>query len=260
MLSFFYRDRSERIPTRVFDDEWIYTHPYDDALRGKETFGKWLVFRNYTELDSVWQLIKEHVFNGDLGAKAAKCSTMLKTETRFDDITGVICVYTAKEDIDQVGLKLIRLVGDEKLHYKTDAASLRNVYRIYGAPKTTYKTLLWNNGDPKFIFDNRYGKWFIKCTRHDNLDSMWQRIRQAAEDGVLGDVYSVQVFRSSADNVSNISVGTTEEDVEKVGDNLITIVKRDIHFKTTNMCAGMQKKIHFQWNEGKPQFTCKEFI
>ena len=253
------RDQDERIPSSVSDVEWIYTFPYNDAIRDKETFGKWLVFRSDAQLDETWQLIKEHVRNGYLGATAADTSTMLKSKTcLFGD--GVVCVFTTKEDIDQVGLKLIRLVGDKILRYKTDAATSRNVYRVYGAPKTIYKSLRWNNGNPQFWFDKRYGNWYIRCARHENFDSMLQSIQQASEDGMLGDINSVRFFTPRTDNVRVISVCTTEEDIENVGRSIIQIVRRDIHYKATNMCAGMRKKALLRWNKGSPIFTCEEFL
>ena len=256
--SFVYRLGNERSPTSVRDTEWIYAYPHDDdALFEKKSFGKWLVFRDNTEMDETWQRIKEHVCNGDLGAIAAKSSTMVKSKTGLYDDRGVICVYTTEEDIDEVGLKLIRLVVDERLRYKTNAATLHNVFKKY-AQKPSYKILLWNNGDPKFIFEKQYGQWYIRCDRHDNFDSMLKSIQQASEDGVLGDVPSVHFFRPSTENVHVIVVCTTKENVQEVGFNIIQIVRHDITFKTTNMCAGKHMKAYYRWNKGKPAFTCVE--
>ena len=176
--------------TSVDNAKWIYAFPHDDALCEKTSFGKWLVFQDNTEMDETWQLIKEHICNGGLGATLADSSTMVESKTSLNNNRGVICVFTTKEDIDELGLKLIKLVRAEKLWYKTNAATLHNVFIKY-ARKASYKILRWNNGDPKIIFEKQYGK----C---DNFDSMLKSIQQASEDGVLGDVPSVHFFRECA--------------------------------------------------------------
>lgn len=113
---------------------WIYAFPSDwNNEDGKLCFGKWLVFRKHEELDETWQLIKTHVRSGYLGKQCADCSTMVRTET--SGTKGVICVFTSKEDIDEIGLKLIKLVLDKKLLYKTNAATMRNLYAVYGVRK-----------------------------------------------------------------------------------------------------------------------------
>ena len=211
------------------------------------------MFRRYEDLNQTWELIKQQVRSGNLGATQAKASTMVRTET--SGVNGVICVYTTKEDIDEVGLKLMKLIPDNKLNYKTNAATERNLYIVYGATKTTYKTLLRNDGEPIFLFDKKYGKWIIQCERH-NVDSMYQNIRKAAEVGALGDVWGVEVYRDR--DVANISVFTTEEDVEKVGYNIIAMVKCNINFKTTNLCAGVLKRICLGWNRGRPTIRYSE--
>ena len=171
----------DRIPTQVFDDEWIYAYPYDDGPQGT-TFGKWL---------------------GKLGASLANTSTMVKTETSGENGVICMCLCTTKEDMDEVGLKLMKLIPDEEIRYKTNSATDRNIYIVYGACKATYKTLRRNgDGDPIFDFDKRYSKWIIQCTKH-NVDSMYQSIRKAVEEGALGDVWGVEVYRDS--DVANMS-------------------------------------------------------
>lgn len=239
----------DRKPTHVFDKESIFAYPPDwENVDGKcFSFGKWLVFRKHEELDETWQLIKTHVRSGYLGKHIAKCLTMVRTET--SGTNGVICVFTSKDDIDEIGLKLIKLVLDKKLVYKTNAATTRNLYTVYGVRKTTYKTLFWNDGDPQFDFDPLYGKWTICCKRKENPDLMLQKVREAVDDGA-----QVREYRSDAKQYAyaHIAVFTTEEDVDKVGYNLIKVVKRDITFKTTNPCGGPHEKIHLRWNKGNP--------
>ena len=130
-------------------------------------------------------------------------------------------MYTTKEDMDEVGLKLMKLIPDEKLYYKTDAATLRKLYKyMYMVPHARHTKPSFGMMENQFfvLHDKRYGKWIIQCTKH-NVESMYQSIRKAAEEGVLGDVLGVKVYRDR--DVANISVFTTEEDIEKVGYNVI---------------------------------------
>ena len=97
-------------------------------------------------------LIKEQVRSGNLGATAANTctSTMFRTNTSGEN--GVICVFTTNEDMDEVGLKLMKLIPDEEIRYKTNSATNRKVHIVYGARKATYKTLR-RNGDGDTIFN-----------------------------------------------------------------------------------------------------------
>lgn len=62
---------------------------------------------------------------------------------------GVICVYTTKEAIDEVGLLLIQNVR-HTIRYKTDEATLKGLYAFKGHGKDTIRTLYWNDGKPSF--------------------------------------------------------------------------------------------------------------
>lgn len=76
---------------------------------------------------------------------------------------------------------------------------------------------------------------------------MLQKVQEAVDDGA-----QVCEYRSDAKQYAHIAVFTTEEDVDKVGYNLIKVVKRDIAFKTTNPCGGLHEKIRLRWNKGNP--------
>ena len=115
----------DRIPTDVCDDEWIYAYPQVDKPQGTP-FGKWLVFRTHKDINQTWELIKEQVRSGKLGASLANTSTMVKTETSGED--GVICVFTTKEDMDEVGLKLMKLIPDEEIRYTKQILPLVGIY------------------------------------------------------------------------------------------------------------------------------------
>ena len=64
-------------PTEVFDNYWIYVNgPVHYSAKGP-TLGKWLIFKHISCIDQVWETISQTVLSGELGATAAKVSTMM---------------------------------------------------------------------------------------------------------------------------------------------------------------------------------------
>lgn len=136
-------------PTEVYDDFWIWQDaPLSCRTRGP-TLGKWLVFEHVSKIDEVWETIRLGVESGELMATGAKVSTMKPNPNSRDSKTKVICVYTTKEDMDDVGLKLIQLVC-HTIKYKTDEATVSGHYTCHGHGKVTCRTLEWNSGNPVF--------------------------------------------------------------------------------------------------------------
>ena len=88
--------------------------------------GKWLIYRNDSEVDDVWKRIAKSTFNGELGV-SAKVSTAMQNNRRY-----VICVYTSNyldlEDVMRVREKLELLGFTEKLCYKPDIYTYLNIY------------------------------------------------------------------------------------------------------------------------------------
>ena len=135
-------------PTSVYDSFWIWQ---DSPSSSGTTLGKWLIFKHVSKIDATWKEVSEAVGSGELGATGAKVSTMRKNEMASDQDVKVICVYTTKEDMDEVGLKLIRLsTVRQTIRYKTDEATLTGVYRKTGFNKTTIRVIHWNKGKPYF--------------------------------------------------------------------------------------------------------------
>ena len=139
-------------PTTVTDDYWVWASPPAEvkAARGR-TLGKWLVFRDFDRLDETWQQIRKAVESGELGATGAKSSTARDKPSSKGQGTqsGVICVYTSENSMDEVGLKLIYMVKHD-IKYKTDAATLMGLYTSRGHGKVSCRTIYWNGGDPSF--------------------------------------------------------------------------------------------------------------
>jgi len=144
-------------PSTVTDDYWVYANepPRSAHSPRPTTYGKWLVFKCIFRgiLDETWHCIRQAVESGELGSHCtgAKCSTaMIDSDTTdASSIDGVICVYTTKEGMDEVGLKLVQLVKQD-LKYKSDEATLQGLYVKTTRKKTTCRTLFWNGGDPFF--------------------------------------------------------------------------------------------------------------
>ena len=135
-------------PTSVTQNFWVWA----DAPReitSQKTLGKWLVFKRFDKLDETWHTIRKAVESGELGATGAKCTTARREPPYDKSRKGVICVYTSEETVDEVGLKLVKIVKQD-LPYKTDEATLQGLYAWKGY-KVSLKTLYWNDGEPSFV-------------------------------------------------------------------------------------------------------------
>ena len=212
-------------PTSVADRLWVYARPPQRELLGK-TYGKWLIFRPKASgaLDEIWHVIRHCVETKEFGdgCTAAKCSTARENpdEAPEGSPNGVICVYTTKETIDEVGLMLIEKVR-QTIRYKTDETTLKGLYAFKGDGKVTIRTLYWNDGEPSFgprtlpsdvnptsVNDDAWvyckpplslapqsssqdirksisGKWLI-FEPMESLDETWHMIRHAVEGGEFG--------------------------------------------------------------------------
>ena len=140
-------------PTTVTSARWVWAEAPDIIRSSQETLGKWLVFKRFNKLDETWHMIWKAVGSGELGATGAKSSTAMEKSGRqgssASSRTGVICVYTSEETMDEVGFKLIHMVKQD-IEYKTNEATLRGEYIATGYKKVTVKTIFWNDGDPGF--------------------------------------------------------------------------------------------------------------
>ena len=136
-------------PSKERDTYWIKERAPKECRSRGETYGKWLVFKHVSVIDKNWDIVSKAVASGELGATGCKVSTRKKSPNSADDDMHVICVYTTKEDMDEVGMKLIPFVK-QTIRYKTDEATLTNKYTCHGDGKVTCRTLEWNSGRPRF--------------------------------------------------------------------------------------------------------------
>ena len=136
-------------PTTVTDDHWVRAEP-PCLPSDQKTLGKWLVFKQFEELDATWHMIRKAVESGELDSTGAKCSTAEPDPSSYPkepNTVGVICVYTCEETMDEVGFKLVHMVKQD-IRYKTDEATLKDMYIATGYKKVTIKTIYWNDGEP----------------------------------------------------------------------------------------------------------------
>ena len=133
-------------PSETYDQFWILASAPTEILRRRgQTYGKWLIFRDNSEIDALWEEVRQAVESDILLATGAKVSTMRENPNSTNPDQCVICVYTTIDDIDEVGMRLVKLVK-QTIRYKSDEATLAGVYSNRGFKKTTMKTITWKDG------------------------------------------------------------------------------------------------------------------
>ena len=90
----------------------MWCDPPDSVPEDYVTYGKWLVFKPLSKLDETWHMIRREVKTGRFGdgCTGAKCSTVCELDKKTNPSRGVCIVYTTRESMDDVGLKLIHKV------------------------------------------------------------------------------------------------------------------------------------------------------
>ena len=84
------------------------------------SFGKWMIFRSFTDIDETWYKIRIEVESGALidSALLATSSTLHYNSTMGGPgpcTSGVICVHTTEDNIDKVGHILNTVVQHDLL-------------------------------------------------------------------------------------------------------------------------------------------------
>ncbi len=119
-----------------------------------QTYGQWMVFKDYSEISDAWRNLLEVVRSGFLGATGTCCSTL-----KYDPLycgagpttVGRIAIFTKEDDIMDVGMKLIRLPCVQQIiKYKTLSATRAMKFRHIVPPNqpVASDTLYWNEGKP----------------------------------------------------------------------------------------------------------------
>ncbi|KAF9186644.1 hypothetical protein BGZ51_001832 [Haplosporangium sp. Z 767] len=127
------------IPTRTFNEYWLWAQsPSKDFLGGPRT-GKWMLFYDKPVLDEKWAAVKQLVEQDMLGG-LAKCSTAKENPNATSSKSGVVIVYTS-DYLDQEEVYRIAAILHEKLeynrtmYYKTDEQTSAGAYRKHGSKK-----------------------------------------------------------------------------------------------------------------------------
>ena len=216
-------------PTSVKDRHWVRAFPPGNHYSDLEqlSFGKWMVFRPYTQLDETWHMIRSEVECGVLSDSAVGTlsSTMFYNPTAHGPgprKVGVICVYTTEKNIDSVGFTLINLVHHD-IKFKTEQATENSNFAWKrDQASVCLRTLYWNSGKPSFLLQGyrcfgpdcvrirdewrlNYvtapepimsknfdcGRWVLTLKPHAELTVIWQILKGEIEGGHMGPVEMV---------------------------------------------------------------------
>lgn len=140
-------DNMKTKPSQETNEYWITSirsadAPKYPAMTGDA--GKWLVFADIKDIDAIWEKISDATEKGLLGG-GSKVSTAKINSMAKDRNQKVICVYTYDvydvADLDRVRDELTKLGITQKIPYKTNDATRKVKYEIYGDKKisTYYK-------------------------------------------------------------------------------------------------------------------------
>ena len=235
--------------------------------RGGGSFGKWLVFKNFDEIDETWNKIQSAMRRGELpDCYHAKCSTLRYNPSLAGPgptTTAVVCVYTEEQDIDPIGFKLVEIVQHD-INYKTNESTRRGKYAFTGPGPVTIKTIFWNNGKPSFHCEDKlcrgasfkrediwhlnvveapeslnlgavHGRWVLTLD-YDELTDLWHSLKRSIESekknfGVVRMVCPPKQNYRSSTEMPVFHFYTSSEARKKVGLKLIKFVKEDIVYQ-----------------------------
>ena len=268
-------------------------HSYStDFLNLKVSYGKWLVFKDFSELSDAWRDLLEVVRSGFLGATGAKCSTLRYNPLRHGagpTTVGKIAIYTKEDDVMDVGMKLIRLpCVQQMIEYKTQSATLAGQFRhtVPSTQSVTRYTLYWNEGRPSrerapgcfqnkisFKYDSSRDEWKINVVdgasqyASEEVNGYWNVSSNFTETSKLnisklwhtwkpkiecGDIPAVKMECPGPKRVAKIHVFTSEEHMDAVGKSLISLLQSDFTYYNISRRRNSNKTLY--WNAGKPYY------
>ena len=283
-------------PTSVEDSFWVYAplpgRQFGTTSNEEELgYGKWLVFRSFCDLDATWAQVCAAIASGELNASAGRCSTKRYNPSSTGGgprTSGVICVYSTRETVEEVGGQLIQLAQHD-ISYKTVEATKSGKYTHRGEKKVTEKTILWNEGSPlvdpppdsdvkRFSWKAAtagdkmvdrwhlntaapiiYGHWTVFCKEEDNLTELWHKLKQKVEFGELAGVVKLECPLKPKDKKSKSSVVfvhtvENQEIRDIIGKQLSRVVQSDVLYS----CKERKNNYKMLWNEGKPHSSMEK--
>jgi Domain of unknown function (DUF1917) len=103
--------------------------------------GKWLVYERRDNIDEAWRKLSLAIDSGRL-PYSAKVSTAKENSNSDDKNLHVVCVYTSnylfRDDVRKCRAILSSLGFAERLYYKPDIMTHKNMYRVTGS-KVNYR-------------------------------------------------------------------------------------------------------------------------
>ncbi len=251
-------------PTSVKDRLSVKAFPPENQCSDLK-FGKWMVFRPFTQLDETWHMIRKEVECGVLAdsAFAAFSSTMYYHPTAHGpgpDKSGVICVFTTEKNIDTVGFTLINLVHHD-MKFKTEQATEKSNFMWKGEQASvSLRTLYWNSGKPSFLLQGDrcygpdcvrirdewhlnyvtapepmmssrnfdYGRWVLTLKSCAQLTAIWHILKRVIEGGHMGPVKMVcppKIDWRDANEEPVFLVYTARKNREYLGRTISMLVK-----------------------------------
>lgn len=181
-----------------------------------QSHGKWIIFRNFEDLNETWCVVREAVLSGELGATGALCGTLRYRPLRHGagPVTNQrMSVFTQEDDYLQVGMKLVRLETiQHDIKYKTQEASRKGDFaHISGVNHPiTCMTIYWNSGDPYASIKPRPGTVLCPPPCQDKYDpekDIWKIniVKGSDQDPCHGKWVVVSNYRSDSEtNIESV--------------------------------------------------------
>lgn len=130
-------------PSKTNSVYWLFAHRKNGTYpSSNQNCGKWLIFADIKEIDTIWDKIKIATENGFLGG-TSKVATAKSNPNANGQNKKVICVYTYdytdKDDVMKIREELRKIGIVSKIPYKTDKATSKGEYQVKGNTKiSTY--------------------------------------------------------------------------------------------------------------------------
>jgi hypothetical protein len=243
------------------------SYSYDFKNR---SYGKWMVFKDFSELSDTWRALREVVRSGYLSAMGAKCSTLNYNPLRRGagpTTTGTISIYTGENNVMDVGEKLIRLPSvRQNIKYKTVSATRAVRYSHMTGRSVAKMTLYWNGGNPttdrsevrgpykrnpRKKYDSSKDSWKINVVNGPSqyeskkIHGKWtisSNFEKTSRVNILkawltfkpkiegGDIPAVKMTCPGPTRLPKIHVFTSEDDMDAVGKKIISWFQNDITY------------------------------
>jgi GTPase SAR1 family protein len=270
-----------RKPSQVKDRFSIFysRRPESDEF---ESHGKWVAFKRFDEIDDTWENIRTAMDRNELGGcEMARCSTM-----KYDPTKGgpgpctyaVICVYTDEHNVDATGLKLIQIIKED-IKYKTNESSRKHEFSFNVSWRVTNKTIFWNRGKPSTIHQGRrtsstfsntrddwhinivtaqepvcsevvHGRWTLTL-EYMELTALWHHLKNIIESkeknfGIISMECPPKSNPRSKTELPVFNIYTSVEHHKLVGEKLIQLVQRDIHYYEHGESRGIMNSLSWK--------------